>query len=412
VLKELHRYNNLNIKEKDMSEKKMIPLEEALEIAGGYRVQSQREKISFTDSPGRVLAEDIFSDMDMPPFNRSAVDGFACRRDDLPGPLRVIETIPAGTYPLKQILKGECSRIMTGAAVPEGADTVFMVEDSCEEEPGVTFTGKQTKDNISFKGEDIGRGDRVLTRGRVIRPQDIAVMATVGATEVEVVKKLNIAVISTGDELVEPHTKPARGEIRNSNAYQLIAQVIRAGANAVYYGIAGDSEEHTAEIVNRAIAECDIVLLTGGVSMGDYDFVPVVLEKAGVEILFDKVAVQPGKPTTLGIHKDAVVFGLPGNPVSAFIQFEVFVRPMIHRSMDSDWQPEVVRMVLSEGYSRKRAGRFAWVPVVRDGNGGIIAAEYHGSAHINALPGAYGIIGIPVGVNEIKGGEEVDVRFI
>jgi molybdopterin molybdotransferase len=395
-----------------MSEKEMITLEEALAIAGRYRAESQKERIGFTDSPGRVLAEDIFSDTDMPPFNRSAVDGFACRRDDLPGPLKIIETIPAGTNPLKKISRGECSRIMTGAAVPEGADTVFMVEDSHEEERGVTFTGKQTKDNISFMGEDIASGDRVLARGRLIRPQDIAVMATVGATEVEVVKKLNVAVISTGDELVEPNIKPGKGEIRNSNAYQLIAQVIRAGASAVYYGIARDSEEHTAEIVNRAIEECDIVLLTGGVSMGDYDFVPVVLEKAGVEILFDKVAVQPGKPTTLGIHKNAIVFGLPGNPVSAFIQFEIFVRPLIQRSMNSDWQPEVVRKIMSERYSRKRAGRFAWVPVVHDGNGGIIAAEYHGSANINALPEAYGIIGVPAGVNEIKAGEEVDVRFI
>lgn len=395
-----------------MNKEEMISLEEALAISGDYRVPCKTEKIPFIDSLGRVLAEDIFSDIDMPPFNKSAVDGFACKKADLPGPLRIIETIPAGTYPLKKVAMGECARIMTGSAVPDGADTVFMVEDSLEENETVTFTGRQAKDNIALMGEDIKRGDRVLNRGRIIVPQVIAVMATAGATEVAVVEKLKIAVISTGDELVEPHHKPGRGEIRNSNAYQLIAQVIRAGADAVYYGIARDNEEHTAELVNKAIKECDMVLVTGGVSMGDYDFVPIVLQKAGVEILFDKVAVQPGKPTTLGIHTDAVVFGLPGNPVSSFIQFEIFVRPMIHRSMQSDWKPEVIRMKMAESYKRKRTVRFAWVPVVKVSGGGVIAADYHGSAHINALPDAYGIIGVPVGVNEIKEGEEVDVRFI
>lgn len=395
-----------------MSKEVMISFEKALEIAGEYSVPCRTEKIAFINSAGRVLAEDIFSDMDMPPFNKSAVDGFACKSTDLSGPLRIIETIPAGTYPSKRVSGGECSRIMTGAAVPEGADTVFMVEDSLEENGTVTFTGKQAKDNIALMGEDIRRGDRVLNRGRIIMPQDIAVMATVGAVEVEVAEKLKIAIISTGDELVEPHITPDRGEIRNSNAYQLIAQVIRAGANAVYYGIARDNEEHTSELVNKAIAECDIVLITGGVSMGDYDFVPGVLLKAGVDILFDKVAVQPGKPTTLGIHEDAVIFGLPGNPVSSFVQFEIFVRPMIHRSMHSDWKPEVMRMKLSESYRRKRTRRFSWVPVLRVSSGGVKVADYHGSAHINALSDAYGIIGVPVGVNEIKEGEEVDVRFI
>jgi len=326
--------------------------------------------------------------------------------------LRINETIPAGRVPQIEVRKGECARIMTGAAVPDGADYVFMVEDSEESDGMVRFTGKPYKDNIARKGEDIRTGDIVLRKGRIVRPQDIAVMATVGATEVVVSVKPSVAVISTGSELVEPQDRPGMGQIRNSNAYQLIAQLIRSGADAIYYGIARDTEEETFEIVTRAIKECDIVIMTGGVSMGDFDFVPRVLQDAGVEILFDSVAVQPGKPTTFGVCSDAYVFGLPGNPVSSYVQFELLVRPMIQASMNSAWQPEIVSLPLSADYIRKRTDRLSWIPVKKDGKGGVSTVDFHGSAHINALPDAYGIIGVPVGVEQILKGEMVDVRQI
>lgn len=390
----------------------MITFEEAQAITGKYRVNKGTERITFIDSLSRVLAEDIISDMDMPPFNKTAVDGFACRREDLDMILRVTEVIPAGKVPELEVRKGECARIMTGAAIPDGADYVFMVEYSEEKDGMIRFTGIISKDNIAKKGEDIRTGDIVLRKARLIRPQDIAVMATVGATEVTVSRKPAVAVISTGSELVEPQDKPGKGQIRNSNAYQLISQVIRSGADAVYYGIARDTEDETFEIVSRAVRECDIVILTGGVSMGDFDFVPMVLQKAGVEIIFDSIAVQPGKPTTFGVSPDALVFGLPGNPVSSFIQFELFVRPLIQASMNSDWQPEIVKLPLSADYIRKRTDRLSWVPVRKDAEGGVVTVDFHGSAHINALPDSYGIIGIPVGVQQIAKGEMVDVRQI
>jgi molybdopterin molybdotransferase len=314
--------------------------------------------------------------------------------------------------PEKSIHKGECARIMTGAAVPDGADYVFMVEDSEESDNRVKFLGRVSKDNIAKKGEDIKGGDIVLRKGRVIRPQDIAVMATVGTVDVLVARKISVAIISTGSELVEPHDIPGKGQIRNSNAYQLITQVIRAGADAIYYGIAKDDEAETFEIVSRAIAECEIVLLTGGVSMGDYDFVPEVLKRAGVSILFDRVSVQPGKPTTFGVHNDALIFGLPGNPVSSFVQFELFVRPLIHRSMGSDWRPESFRFPMASPYKRRHTDRLAWVPVKLDGKGGVVPVDYHGSAHISALPDSFGMINIEIGVSEINKGELVDVRQI
>lgn len=390
----------------------MIPFEKAQEIVAKHTIEISTEKVQFIDSLGRVLAEDITSDMDMPPFDKTAVDGYACRRCDLDKELEIIETISAGALGNKVVGEGECSKIMTGAAVPDGADFVFMVEDALEINNKVKYTGSSRKDNIARKAEDISKGDVVLRKGRVIRPQDIAVMATVGAVQVEVCNKPKVGIISTGDELVEPTDVPGKGKIRNSNAYQLIAQVIRAGADAFYYGIARDSEEETFNLVARAIDECDIVLLTGGVSMGDFDFVPKVLKLAGVEIIFDRVAVQPGKPTTFGIHSTGIVFGLPGNPVSSFVQFELFVRPLIARSLNSNWKADEHSYALAKEYKRRRGERLAFVPVLLKSDNKVEAADYHGSAHINALPDAVGLMKIPIGILEIKKGELVNVRQI
>ena len=390
----------------------MITYEEAQEIVSKYSLDQETETILFTDSLGRVLAADIKSDMDMPPFDKTAVDGYACRKVDLDKELVINEIIPAGVVATMHVNPGQCAKIMTGAAIPDGADWVFMVEDAVEENGRVMFTGTIKKDNISKKAEDINRGDVVLKKGRVIRPQDIAVMATVGATEVEVSKKVRMGIISTGSELAEPYLSPEKGQIRNSNAYQLIAQVIRSGADAIYYGIALDTEEDTMDKISRALNECNIVLLTGGVSMGDFDFVPKVLEEAGVKIIFDRVAVQPGKPTTFCVYDKGFVFGLPGNPVSAFVQFELFVRPFIHRAMKSDWTPDIISIPLASDYTRKRTERMAWVPVIKNRNGEAQLVDYHGSAHINALPDAWGIMSIGLGVKELKKGERVDVRQI
>jgi molybdopterin molybdotransferase len=218
--------------------------------------------------------------------------------------------------------------------------------------------------------------------------------------------------MSSGDELVEPDKVPGKSQIRNSNAWQLMAQVKVAGAIGKYYGIARDDEEETFLLVKQAIAENDIVLITGGVSMGDFDFVPSVLERAGVKILFSRVKVQPGKPTTFGVHSKALVFGLPGNPVSSFIQFELLVRPLIYRMMGCQWNPLVIQLPMKGSFTRRFAERMSWVPVVITGDGLVSPVEYHGSAHINSLSEADGIIAIPVGTKKIEKGEIVGVRQI
>lgn len=371
------------------------------------------EMIYFTDSLNRVLAGDIKSDMNMPPFNKSTVDGFACRKEDMEADLEIIETIPAGIRPKLTVSVKQCSRIMTGAPVPEGADMVFMVEDSLILSSGkVKFTAPFYKENIAIKGEDVREGDTVMRSGVIVRPQEIAVLATVGCSSVEVSKMPKIAVISSGDELVEPSEKPGLAQIRNTNAYQLMAQINRAGAIGKYYGIARDNEQATYDIVKKAISESDMLLMTGGVSMGDFDFIPSVLKKAGVKILFSRVKVQPGKPTTFGVHPDTLVFGLPGNPVSSFIQFELLVKPLIYKMMGNKFEPLSISLPMAQKFSRKYADRMAWIPVEITKEGMVNPIEYHGSAHISSLVPANGIIALLIGEKFIEKGAIVSVRQV
>jgi len=391
----------------------MITFEKAYEIVMNSAFSTGSEKVSFMNSLGRVLAGSVVSDIDMPPFNKASVDGFACRKSEQEFELEIIETISAGRTPEKSLGLLQCSRIMTGAAVPSGAECVIMVENSELLPNGkVRFRGPFTKENIAFKGEDIKRGAEVLNTSRLIRPQDIAVMASTGSVTVEVSRRPKLAVISSGDELVEPHEYPVGSRIRNSNAGQILAQTERAGASGTYYGIAGDDEDLTFGIVAKAISENDIVVITGGVSMGDFDFVPSVLERAGVKILFSRVAVQPGKPTTFGVHPDTLVFGLPGNPVSSFTKFELLVRPLIYKMMGFNWEPLNIRLPMKESFMRRFAERMAWIPVRITGDGFVEPVEYHGSAHISALPDADGIVAMPAGLKILEKGELVSVRQI
>ncbi len=265
---------------------------------------------------------------------------------------------------------------------------------------------------MSFRGEDVRKGDTVLKKTKIIRPQDIAIMASVGHTKVEVKKKPLVGIISTGDELVSPAEIPGISQIRNSNAYQLAAQVERAGAEGHDYGIAADDETITFDIIEKAIQECDIVIITGGVSMGDFDFVPSVLEHAGVKILFDRVNVQPGKPTTFGLHAKSLIFGLPGNPVSSFIQFEMLLRPLINLMMGHKWRNPEQNLPLGVNYERKSSSRLGLIPVKINENMEVIPVDNNGSAHLTSLSDSYGIIAMKPGIKLLTKGEIVNVRQI
>ena len=376
------------------------------------------ERVDIERALNRVLAEDVSSDIDIPPFNKSAMDGFACRRADLANELTIIETIPAGSLPKKTIGPKKCAKIMTGAVVPEGADCVIMVEHTEKTaDDRVRFISSNTSDNICLQGEDIKKGDIVLRAGCKISAQHIAVLASLGCTKPLVAVQPRVGIIATGDELVEPGQKPSACQIRNSNAFQLAAQVTGAAAIATNYGIAADTEEIIDSMVKKAMAENDVVILSGGVSVGDYDLVRGILKKNNVRLLFEKVAVKPGRPTVFGIldkgRKNPVFcFGLPGNPVSTFIIFELFVKPFLFKMMGHKFSAAVSHRQLEKTITRKGEERDSWLPIVFTKNNKVASIEYHGSAHINALSEADGLVCIPAGIAEIKEGTTVAVRQI
>ncbi|MFN8257942.1 MAG: gephyrin-like molybdotransferase Glp [Bacteroidales bacterium] len=404
----------------------MVSFESAYKIVSNIDYRTGSHLIDFKNSLGRILAEDVISDMDMPPFDKSAMDGYACRYLDIKQELEVVEIIPAGKIPEKKIDQGQCAKIMTGAMLPEGADCVIMVEDTAEKPDGKilytrvvpntelseTSSVDRRKLNICYKGEDIKKDDIVIKKGTLIKAQHIAVMASVGRINVMVAALPKVAVIPTGNEIVEPTNLPLPSQIRNSNGPQLIAQLKNLGIEAQYCGIAADAEIDTIAMIEKASHENEILLLTGGVSKGDYDLVPAILKKLNFELHFDEIAVQPGKPTVFGNRGNIFCFGLPGNPVSGFVQFELLVKPLIFKMMGFDLNRINLSLTLGTDFTRKTDKRLAFIPVSVSENGEAIPLEYHGSAHINGLDNAWGLMFVPVGKKFIKKGEKVDVRQI
>jgi molybdopterin molybdotransferase len=391
----------------------VLKLDEAFEIMMGSVRRLGSERVEIERSLNRILAEDIISEIEMPPFNKSAMDGFACRRADLANELAIIETIPAGYTPEKVIEPNQCARIMTGAIVPEGANCVVMKEYvETPTENTIRFVGQETENNICLKGEDVRKGDVVLRAGCKIAPQHIAVLASHGCVRPLVSLQPKVGIIATGNELVEPAEKPAGGQIRNSNGFQLVAQVSGVGAAATNYGIAADTKKALNDMVEKAITENDVVILSGGVSVGDYDFVREILRTNNIKLLFEKIAVKPGRPMVFGISNEVFCFGLPGNPVSTFVMFELLVKPFLYKMAGHDFKPAVIHKQLEKTITRKKMGRDSWLPVVFMENGKVAKIDYHGSGHINALCKADGLICISAGEAEIREGTTVAVRQI
>ncbi|VGO15482.1 Molybdopterin molybdenumtransferase [Pontiella desulfatans] len=390
----------------------MITFDEAYAIVMDNCLALGSETVPLEQSLGRVLAEPVLSDIDMPPFNKSAMDGYACRRADIRNELTVVEELPAGVAPTKTIGANECAKIMTGSMVPQGADCVIMVEDTVEvSATTIRYTEEETKTNICTRGEDIRAGDEVLAKGAVIQPQHIAVLATVGCTQPRVAKQPRVGIISTGSELVEPSEKATGAKIRNSNGWQLAAQVEQMGCLATNMGIAVDDEEALAAAIGKAMAENDVVMLSGGVSMGDYDLVPGILKNNGIELLFTSVAIKPGRPSTFGVGEQVRVFALPGNPVATYMQFEALVKPFLFNMMGHAFRPRHVCAKLNRDLRLKPAKRSAIIPIRFTAPDRVEPIEYHGSAHINALCSADGFLLCPSEGSSFKQDEEVDVRL-
>lgn len=305
------------------------------------RVEPSRaeETIPLAGALGRVLARDVASDVDLPPFEKSAMDGFAVRSADFAAQgadasgstrLEVVGESRAGAPFRGGVRSGQCIEIYTGAEVPASCDAVVMVEKSAREGSRVRLDdAPRPRQHICARGEDLRAGDTVLRRGRSLSAIDLSVLAAVGCQPVPVFAKPRFALFTTGDELVEAHVRPAPGEIREGNTYYLAARLAAEGADVVNRGIIADDEALLEREFRGALESCDALVTTGGVSMGKYDLVGAVLERCGVEPVFHKIAIKPGKPLWFGVRGRVPVFALPGNPVSCLIGFEVFVRPAL-----------------------------------------------------------------------------------
>ncbi len=316
----------------------MISVDKAIQIVLKKVKTLPSKKVPLQNAQGLCLAENIKSDLDMPPFNRAAMDGYAViAKNTMKAPvdLVVVENIRAGYNPNKTVLNGQAAKIMTGSVVPKGADAVIKVEETkpCDSKAGVRILKTIKKGgNIAKRGEDLRAGKVVLRKGTKIRPPEIGILATVGAGTVPTFSVPSVGIISTGDELVSVTKKPKPWQIRNSNSYSLAAQVSRTVGDVEILGIASDQKSKIRSLVQKGLKK-DILILSGGVSMGEYDLVGEVLKDLGITIFFEKVALRPGKPTVFGKIGEKVIFALPGNPVSTMVTFELFVRPCIKKMM-------------------------------------------------------------------------------
>jgi len=314
----------------------MVTPDEALGIVLAHAPRLGAETVPLAEAVGGVLAEAVAADIDLPPFDKSAMDGYAVRRQDVarvPADLAMIEELPAGAAPTRHLAPGACAKIMTGAPVPPGADVVIRVEDTEALPDGrVRILRAGVRSNICLRGEDVRRGATVLEPGRVVGPAEIGVLASVGRERVAIGRRPRVAVLATGDELVPPGAVPGPGEIRDSNSSSLMAACRRAGVPADLLGVARDNKADLRAKIGEGLRR-DVLLVSGGISMGQWDLVPEVFEELGVAVRFAKVNMKPGKPTMFATHGERLVFGLPGNPVSTLVAFRLFVWPALRKMM-------------------------------------------------------------------------------
>lgn len=393
----------------------MIPIEEAEKIVNEISCRPGAlctEEVPLLNSLGRILAQDVVSTISMPPFDKSAMDGYAIVLDDDSTGFKIVEVIAAGSVPQKTIVKGQCAKIMTGAMLPPGAGKVIKREATGEKDGFMFLTGEDKNINVCYLGEDVKPGDMVLKAGHLIRPAEVGVIASMGLNSIRVYEKPRVGIITTGSEIVAPGQPLAKGRIYNSNAYSISAQVIRTGADILVAGIVSDDKEHIKEKIAALLKQTQMVLISGGVSVGDFDFVPGILKDLGVHLHFEEIAAQPGRPTVFGTWNDVLVFGLPGNPVSTFIIFEVLARKALYRLMGYEFTPLFLKGVMKKEFRRRRAERAFFVPVRYDNEGFVEPVEYHGSAHLAALPQANALLMVPIGVHEVTEGSVVYVRQI
>ena len=412
----------------------MISVEEALaKILNSIQILDSEEK-PLLDCLGQVLAEDVYSPFDVPPHDNSAMDGYAVQSESITGAnyknpkvLRVVGEVAAGRVSDLKVGPGTAIRIMTGAFIPSGADVVVPFEDTDEidrkqaaiskTEIGVRVSLAEGC-NIRRRGEDIAQGELVLTKGKLLRPADIGVLASLGKSMVSVIRRPLVGILATGNEVVEINQPLLPGKIYNSNSYSLAAQVLRYGGIPELLGIAPDDVQQLTAAVRDGL-ECDILVTSGGVSLGDYDVVKQVLATEG-NVSFWTVRMKPGKPLAFGMFKRSdgkqiPHLGLPGNPVSSMITFEVFARPAILKMMGrSNLVRSNITAVMEDSVGNKDGRRiFARVVVTRrDGKYFAHITGPQGSGILSSMTKANGLAIIPENTKEVKPGAPVEVMML
>ena len=400
----------------------VITVDEALDRILSHIKPLGFEKISILEGLRRVIAEDVYANWDIPPLDNSAMDGYAVRWEDIqssskdhPIRLKVVEDLPAGFVSKKRLENGQAIRIMTGAPIPKGADTVVQVEDTIKEDLFVQILNAvPLGENIRKAGEDVRKGDRVISKGDFIRPSEIGMLASIGRSFISVYQKPLVAILCTGDELADVDEDLDEGKIVSSNSYTLAAQVKDCGAIPILLGIAKDRMEEIEQKLRQGI-RADVIISSAGVSVGDYDFVKDALRDLGMEMIFWKVAMKPGRPLAFGTIGEKPVFGLPGNPVSSMVSFEQFVRPSLLKMMGHRqiFRP-VVEAVLKEDIQKKPGRRhFIRASVsFEKGSYSVTTTGDQGSGILRSMVRANGLIIIPEDQEFVRAGEKVKVQLL
>ena len=408
----------------------MITVDEALQHVLSHTRGRETNRVPVQDALGAVLAEEVFSDIDSPPHDKAMMDGYAIAAGDLSDAsdaaidLEIIEEVTAGDVPTKSLSPGQATRIMTGAPVPDGVGAVVMIEqtellnDGQDGQPArvrIQNAALAKGTNILPRATSLAVGQSVLRPGTLIRPIEVGVLSEIGQTEVEVFSPPKVAVMTSGNELVTPDVKPGPGQIRNSNNPMLVALARRAGASVTDLGIARDEEVAIAEMVREGLQH-DVLILSGGVSAGVLDLVPKVLRESGVEQVFHKVNLKPGKPVWFGVcnseGRTTLVFGLPGNPVSSLVCFELFTRPAITSLRGEDHvAPPRIRASLAQPH-QQRGDRPVYFPGVLSETKefpSVAPLPWKGSADLSTLSQANCLIYFPAGDRQYDAGDFIDV---
>lgn len=397
----------------------MITVDQALAVVLQRIEELDIETVPLERALGRVLCEPIYADMDLPPFDRARMDGYAVRSSDVataPVKLRVIGEIAAGASFAGKLNAGEAVKIFTGAPVPEGADAVQKIEVTKTTDHTVEIQEEVKPGQfITPHASEVAAGEQVLKPGREIGPAEMAVLASFGRQQVRVSRKPRVAVFSTGSELVDVSVKPSGAQIRNSNSYTLAAYAERTGACVEILPTIEDTLKATRDALLQAAEHQDLVITSGGVSMGDYDLVKAALLEIGAEIFFDKVQIRPGKPVVFGRRQQTFFFCLPGNPVSTSVTFNVFVRPAIRRMLHNG-SPLVSSVTASLAQPLKDASsRRSYLPArlfIEGGQAFVEPLKWGGSSDFVAFVNANALIIVAEDVHEIANGRLVEVLRI